>query len=139
MAMELFVILALQDVPSTDELNAAAAKLSVPVVWESNVEILRHTGFLPAKLVGIDSGSEVSVTDYSEIKSFLPEHDTSNIVDPVVVSFRWGGDFQEASVTMYAAYVLAETYTTLSFEPQSGIFLSADQLQEGAMAMQGMN
>jgi hypothetical protein len=136
--MELFVILALQDVPGTDELNLAANKLSVPLVLEKEIDLSTQTGFLPAKINNNNSGAEVYVTPYAEIKSFLPEHDISNITNPVVITFRWGGDFQEAAVSMYSAYIISENYVSITFEPQSGVFLSSQQLLEGASAMQGL-
>ena len=39
MSMELFVILAMGDVPNSDELNIAANDLGVPIVWESNINL----------------------------------------------------------------------------------------------------
>ena len=135
MSMTLYVVIALQDVPNTDVLNISINELSVPVVLESNIEISEHSGYLPAKLDGKNSGTETYVSSYSEFIEYLPEHDTPSFEEPVVITFKWGGDFQEASVSMYLAYVLSKKSDTIVFEPQSEIFLTAEQLLEGANAM----
>ena len=135
MSMTLYVVIALQDVPNTDVLNKSTNELSVPVVLESDIELSEHSGYLPAKLDGKSSGTETYVSSYSEFIEYLPEHDSPSFEEPVVITFKWSGDFQEASVSMYLAYLLSKKSDTIVFEPQSGIFLTAEQLLEGANAM----
>jgi len=135
MSMELIVIIALQDVPNSNELNSAAIELNTPIAIESEIDLSKHRGFLPVKLEQNDSVIEFYLSPYSEYAKYFPEQQTQPFAEPVVITFRWGGDFQEASVAMYIAYVLSESSDTIVFEPQGGTFLDSTQLLEGAYAM----
>ncbi|MBY3762592.1 hypothetical protein HPQ58_00490, partial [Vibrio parahaemolyticus] len=49
MAMELFVVLALETLPNTSQMNELAEKVSIPIVYEAGIELRDIKGYLPAK------------------------------------------------------------------------------------------
>ena len=135
MSMTLYVIMSLSDVPNTDDLNEISKSLDVPVVYSENVDLKEHSGFLPAKLNGMDSGVETYVAPLSDFTDYFPSHDFSSYSEPVVVTFRWGGNMEEMIVALNSAYLLGYQKQAIAFEPQSGIYLDNEQVKEGAEAM----
>ncbi|KTF12244.1 hypothetical protein, partial [Pseudoalteromonas sp. 10-33] len=91
MSMTMYVILTLSDVPNTNSLNELSKQLNAPVQYLENVDIKKHTGFLPVKLNGEESGVETYMSPLSEFTDYFPSFDSSGYDEPVVVTFRWGG------------------------------------------------
>jgi len=137
MSMTLYVILSLSDVPNTNALNDLAKQLNTPVYYVENVELKVHTGFLPVKLKTEDSGVETYMSPYSEFTDYFPKFDSSVYQKPVVITFRWGGDLNEMVIALNSAYLLGYEKQSAVFEPQSGIFLTNEQVKEGAEAVLG--
>ena len=135
MSMELFVIVALEQVTNTDSFNSKAKEHSVPIVFEKNIKLTEHSGFLPSITKGQKSGVEVYSIKYSDIEAMLPPNDELKITNPTVITFRWGGDFFEGATAMYAAAVFTANNGGLAFEPTSNMYLNNAQLIEGAEAM----
>ncbi|WKE64796.1 hypothetical protein PVT67_14150 [Gallaecimonas kandeliae] len=135
MSMELFVIMALKDMPNTDQMNALAVKESLPIIFNAHVDMKKHTGYLPAVLNGKKSGVETYVSDYGAVSADFPDFDSGKYESPVVVTFRWGGDFSEMTVAMAMAYLLSENFSATTFEPQGGTFLNTEDLQQGFKAL----
>ncbi|GEA08827.1 hypothetical protein KUL42_35880 [Alteromonas sp. KUL42] len=135
MSMTLYVIMSLNDVPDTNELNELSNKLTVPVIFSENVDLKEHSGFLPAKLNDSDSGVETYLAPLSELEEYFPTYDFSPYEEPVVVTFRWGGNMEEMIVALYSAYLLGYEKQVITFESQSGIYLTNEQVKEGAEAM----
>lgn len=135
MSMTMYVILSLSDVPNTNSLNELSVQLNTPVQYLENVDLKKHTGFLPVKLKGEDSGVETFMSPLSEFSDYFPAFHSSAFIEPVVVTFRWGGDMNEMVVALNSAYLLGYQKNSATFEPQSGVFLSNEQVKEGAEAM----
>ncbi|KTF09001.1 hypothetical protein [Pseudoalteromonas sp. H103] len=135
MSMTLYVILSLSDVPNTDSLNELSKKLNVPVYYSENVDFTKHTGFLPVKLNDEDSGVETYMSPLSEFSDYFPSFDSSTYQEPVVITFRWGGDMNEMIVALNSAYLIGCEKESIVFEPQGGTFLTNEQVKEGAVAM----
>lgn len=135
MSMTLYVILTLSDVPNTTALNEKAARLKTPLEFSENIDLRTHSGFLPIKLGGEPSGVETYTSPYSEFTDYFPDFDISPYKEPVVITFRWGGDLNEMVVALNSAYLLSHDVVSTVFEPQSGMFLTSEQVKEGADAM----
>ena len=82
---------------------------------------------------------ETYIIEYSDLGPYLPEHNISSIKEPVVLSFRYGGNFQEAEVAMYSAYILSVKYNAITFEPQGGTFPDSAQLLDAASSVKNFN
>jgi hypothetical protein len=48
----MYVVLSLSDVPNTNSLKELSEQLNTPVQYLDNVDLKKHTGFLPVKLKG---------------------------------------------------------------------------------------
>lgn len=135
MSMTLYVILSLNDVPDTTSLNVKATELNSPIVFSENINLKTHSGFLPVKLSGEPAGVETYASPYSEFSDYFSDFDISPYKEPVVITFRWGGDLNEMVVALNSAYLLSHDVVSAVFEPQSGMFLTSEQVKEGADAM----
>ncbi|GAB5386991.1 MAG: hypothetical protein Alis3KO_41140 [Aliiglaciecola sp.] len=135
MSMTLYVILSLSDVPDTNSLNEKSTLLKTPIVFSENIDLKTHSGFLPVKLKGESSGVETYFSAYSEFIEFFPNFDLSQYNEPVVITFRWGGDINEMIVALNTAYLLGHDVVSTVFEPEGGMFLTNEQVKEGADAI----
>lgn len=135
MSMTMYVIMSISDVPNTNALNELSNQLNTPVQYSENVDLKEHTGFLPVKLKGNNSGVETYMSPLSEFSDYFPNFDSSSYKEPVVITFRWGGDLQEMVVALNSAYLLGYEKNSTVFEPQSGMFLTNEQIKEGADTM----
>jgi hypothetical protein len=131
MSMGLYVVLALATAPSSDEINSAAKELNIPIEI-SAAELTSHSGFLPVKVAGNDSGVQTFIYPATEAKGSIPENEKIDISNSIVFEFRWGGNFKEAAAAFYTAQVLTMKYKGVAFDPESGIFLGPEQIAQGA-------
>ena len=131
MSMSLYLILALGSGPTTPELNAAAIEYKVPIEYTAETDLSKHSGYLPVKLKGIETGVEIHVIPKSEVPSVLENTDITP-ESGVVYQFRWGGNFMEGATAFYTAVVLTEKYNGIAFDPESGMKIGIEQLNQGA-------
>ncbi|WP_016954316.1 hypothetical protein [Catenovulum agarivorans] len=138
MSMSLFVVLALEIEPNTNDLNAAAKELAYVVEYTPNVNLKKHSGFLPAKLESQDAGMETYSFAVSELpapfKSLLPKQYSQG----VVYQFKFGGNPIEAQTAFTTAIILSSKYNGITIEDQSGAILSPEQLAEALPFLLGM-
>ncbi len=69
MSMSLYVALALTTVPSPAVINTSAQELSIPIEI-SATDLTEHSGFLPIKVSGNDSGVETYVYPASKAADY---------------------------------------------------------------------
>ena len=131
MSMELFVLLAMDTPLNTNALNEAAKTMKPVVVYEQNIDLSTHTGFLPATLGGINTGVETYKLEYSELSSMLPPSDKIDPAKTIIIKFRWGGNLLEGAVAMYTAAIYSATYNGIGFEPMSQSYLNSNELMGG--------
>jgi len=131
MSMGLYVVLALTKAPTSDDINAGAKELSVPIVI-STTGLSSYSGFLPMKVSGTDSGVEIDVYPAIEAADIIPKNGSLDIDSSIVFEFRWGGDFKEAAAAFYTAQVLTVKYNGIVYDPESGVFLDSEQVAYGA-------
>ncbi|WP_101760140.1 hypothetical protein [Oceanicoccus sp. KOV_DT_Chl] len=138
MSMSLYIILALEQIPSATDINSAAEKLSVPLEISVTDNLSSQSGFLPMKVSGSESGVEVYVYDASKLKDEIPPNSEVNFSTSIAFQFRWGGEMKEMIAAFYTAKVLMLTYNGVAFDSESGIYVSAEQISQGADAMSQM-
>ena len=120
--------------PSPEEINLGAKELNIPIEINTEADLGKHTGYLPIKVSGNESGVETYIYPASKIKDIIPENGDLDIDNSIVVQFRWGGSFKEAVAAFYTAQVLTVKYNGVAFDPESGMFLESQQLAQGAEA-----
>ncbi|AMG07133.1 hypothetical protein ACOQ0N_004714 [Vibrio parahaemolyticus] len=135
MAMELFVVLALETLPNTSQMNELAEKVSIPIVYEAGIELRDIKGYLPAKVAGRKSGLEIHTSAYDTASIKLSSFDAQQYQQPVLVTLRWGGDFSEMTSALSTAYLLSEGYSATTFEPQKNTYLSTAELKTSVFSM----
>lgn len=131
MSMSLFLILSVGAPLNTNALNEAAKKLEPTAIYESNIDLAKHTGFLPIVLGGFKTGVETYKIEYSEISPHMPPNKSINPKTAVVIQFRWGGDMREAATAFYTAALYSVSFNGIAFEPTSRMYLTAEQLKQG--------
>ncbi|MCA0899196.1 hypothetical protein [Microbulbifer agarilyticus] len=86
--MELFIFLALDVTLGTSDLNEVAKNLEPRVVYEENVDLEKHSGFLPVTLRGSKSGVETYSIDYSSLEDYLPKNENLSSSNTKVLQLR---------------------------------------------------
>ncbi|WP_444944345.1 hypothetical protein ACJJIK_04475 [Microbulbifer sp. ZKSA006] len=128
MSMELFIFLAL-DVPlGTNNLNEVAKNLEPRVVYEENVNLSKHSGFLPVTLRGSKSGVETYSIDYSSLENYLPKNENLSSSNTKVLQLRWGSSPEESVVAFYTASLFSTHFNGVVFDPMSGVYLNENQV-----------
>lgn len=135
MSMTLYVLLSAACTSlNTNVLNEAAKKFEPTAVYEANVDLASHTGYLPVVLDGKKTGIETYRIQYSEIDASLPPNKTVDPKSTAVIVFRWGGDMREGATAFYTAALLSTTCKSVTYEPSGNVYLTVEQLREGYVA-----
>ena len=120
MANEQYVFIHKDRVPVVSEWQRAIDAAGFELRIDPDLKVFEHSGFLPCKLLGRESGVE---TYYSPAKEVFED---PAIVEELAgdrdycISFRWGGEFDEAACAMILSYTLASSFGALvSYEGES--------------------
>jgi len=132
MSMELFVIFALSKSPTFDLWQSELEASRSPAQFSQKVDLQQHTGFLPMKVQGRDSGFFLLRESYSDLAANYPALRQLKQEDPIVYSLGYGGDFNECAAAFYSAAALVSMSNGKAFEPQGGQFMSKEELIEAA-------
>ncbi len=135
MSMELIVILAMGTPLNTNDLNQAAKNLEPIAVYEKNIDLSSHTGFISVKLGDKDTGVESYKIPFSEIIDRLPPNENIDRDNSLVIRLRWGGDMIEGATALYTAAIYSAAYNGIVFDPMSNMYIESDQLKQGYKAM----
>lgn len=138
MSMTFLAIVGLTCSLTTAELNTKAEKLGLPIVFTYEANLKTHSGFLPVKLAGGDSGVETYYTDDPKALASLPPNEAVQKGKSAILKFRWGGNFQEGATALYISYILGKTCNAVLFETTGGEYVPADEALQGAEAMVSM-
>jgi hypothetical protein len=130
--MELFVILAASQAPDVPAWNRALEVAQVPVVLSEEIDLQRHTGFLPVTMNGKGTGFYFLLDSYAELASHFPAVAALKLERPVVYSLGYGGDLHECAAVFYSASALVARFGGTAFEPQGGVVMSAEDLLAAA-------
>jgi len=132
MSMELFVIFALNKSPTFDAWQSELTTSRSPAQFVQKVDLQQHTGFLPMKVQGRDSGFFLLRESYSELAAHYPGLHQLKQEGSIVYSLGYGGDFDECASAFYSAAALVALSNGKAFEPQGGQFMSKEELIEAA-------
>jgi hypothetical protein len=132
MSMELFVIFALSKSPTFDLWQSELEASRSPAQFAQKVDLQQHSGFLPMKVQGRDSGFFFLRESYSDLAAHYPPLRQLKQEDPVVYALGYGGNFDECASAFYSAAALVSMSDGKAFEPQGGVFMSKEELVEAA-------
>lgn len=135
MANEQYAFITKSSVPTLPQWQKAVDEAGFDLKIDESLVVLEHSGFLPCVLLGKQSGVEVYYTSVSEL------FDDPSIAEELAggrdycISFRWGGDFEEASCAMILSYALAASFeAVISYEGDSS-YDTLDSLRKETEAM----
>jgi hypothetical protein len=127
MSLDSFVILRDDRLPSLEEWQRAIDSLGVDISLDSIDNLRKHSGYLPAKFNGLDSGFEWF---YGLSAEFF--RDTPIDVEDrnYTINFVTRSDMQELMCALFAAGALAKVADGLFYDEENGVFVSGDRAIE---------
>jgi hypothetical protein len=129
--MSLFVILALDCNTTTSQMNEYSAELGYSIIYDINIALKEHSGFLPATISGESAGVEsysFPVTDLPDVfQSLVPDQ----LASGQVYKFRFGANPMEAVSAFTTAIILNTKCNGVTIDDQSGTVIPVEQLIQG--------
>lgn len=138
MAMELYLLFAMQDAPNLENWRGALSERDLPLSITEEVDLTTHSGFLPMRLEEQEAGLYFLIDDYADLVAHIPRLQENSIEDPVVYALGSGGRHDEGAAVFYSVHALTVTFNGLAFDPQSGAFVDAEALLQAARLFHDM-
>jgi hypothetical protein len=137
-SMTLLVILATGHAPDASAWNRALSEAHLPAVLAQDIDLSKHTGFLPVNVGGEKTGFYFLLQSFQELAAHYPAVAALKVEQPMVYSLGYGGDLKECAAVFYSASALVEKFGGIAFDPQGGNVLGAKELIAAAKECQGM-
>lgn len=137
MPVELLVILATSKAPDWSSWNQALWEAHVPASLARSVDLRRHSGFLPVRVQGRATGFYFMVESASDLAVQYPALASVPLTKPIVYSLSYGRP-EECAAAFLSASVLVSRFEGIVFDPQQGLMLSLDQVNDGARQCLGL-
>jgi len=133
MSIDTIVILRDDRLPTRDQWQQALEAAGMGIVLDGVDDLRRHSGFLPARFRGTDSGFEWFYGRIGDILGDKPDAagDRDHAIDFVTHS-----DLNELICALLAAGVLARLADGLFLDEESGTFVSGDRAIEIALGIE---
>ena len=132
MSLELLVILAASKAPDLTAWDQALSAAHVPASFAASADLPHHTGFLPVKVEGRDTGFYFLTESYAELATQYPTIANIGLEKPTVYSLGYGGHRDECAAVFFSASVLVSRFGGVAFDPQDDALMSAEQLSDAA-------
>ena len=132
MPVELLVVLAATKAPDWSSWNQALWEARVPASLARSVDLQHHNGYLPARVQGRASGFYFVVESAADLALQYPALATVPVSKPIVYSLSYGAHPEECAAAFLSASVLVSRFEGVVFDPQQGVLLSLDQVNDGA-------
>jgi len=131
-ALELLVVLATTRAPDWSGWNQALWDARVPASLSRSEDLRRYTGYLPARVEGRPAGFYFLTESAVDVGVQYPQLASVALADPIVWSLSYGPHPAECAAVFLSAAVLVSRFEGVAFDPQQGIMLSLEQVNEGA-------
>ena len=132
MSVELLVVLAASKAPDWSSWNQALWEARVPASLARSVDLQHHHGYLAARVQGRATGFYFLVEAASDVVLQYPALASVPVIKPVVYSLSYGAHPEECAAAFLSASVLVSRFQGVVFDPQQGVLLSLDQVNDGA-------
>jgi len=130
MSMGLFLLLPLDAPLKTEQLNETAKKLEIPIIYNSDIDLGTHSGFLPAAVNGVKTAVEMFKLSFAEVSYILRPNKDINPEGTLVIQFRLGGSSNETLIALYTALLYLSSFNGIAFDSMSNKYFSTEKLQE---------
>jgi len=131
MPVELLVVLATSKAPDWSSWNQALWEAHVPASLARSVDLQRHNGFLPVRVQGRATGFYFMEESASDLAMQYPALASVPLSKPIVYSLSYGRP-EECAAAFLSASVLVSRFEGVVFDPQQGLMLSLEQVNDGA-------
>ena len=131
MPVELLVVLATSKAPDWSSWNQALWEAKVPASLARSVDLQRHNGFLPVRVQGRATGFYFVEESASDLAMQYPALAAVPLSKPIVYSLSYGRP-EECAAAFLSASVLVSRFQGVAFDPQQGLMLSLEQVNDGA-------
>ena len=131
MPVELLVVLATSKAPDWSSWNQALWEAHVPASLARSVDLQRHNGFLPVRVQGRATGFYFVEESASDLAMQYPALASVPLSKPIVYSLSYGRP-EECAAAFLSASVLVSRFQGVVFDPQQGLMLSLEQVNDGA-------
>ena len=138
MPVELLVVLATSKAPDWSSWNQALWDVRAPVSLARSVDLRRHKGFLPARVKGRASGFYFLVESATDLAVQYPVLASVPLAKPIVYSLSYGARPEECAAAFLSASVLVSRFDGVVFDPQQGLMLNLEQVNDGARQCLGL-
>ena len=132
MSVELLVVLAASKAPDWSSWNQALWEARVPASLARSGDLPHHHGYLPVRVQGRATGFYFLVESASDAALQYPALASVPVIKPVVYSLSYGAHPDECAAAFLSASVLVSRFQGVVFDPQQGVLLSLDQVNDGA-------
>jgi hypothetical protein len=131
-SVELLVVLAASKAPDWSSWNQALWEARVPASLARSVDLQHHHGYLPVRVQGRATGFYFLVEAASDAALQYPALASVPVIKPVVYSLSYGAHPEECAAAFLSASVLVSRFQGVVFDPQQGVLLSLEQVNDGA-------
>lgn len=132
MPVELLVILAASKAPDWSSWNQALWDARAPASLARAVDLQHHNGYLPVRVQGHATGFYFVIESASELALQYPALAAVPLTKPIVYSLSYGAHPEECAAAFLSASVLVSRFEGVVFDPQQGVRLSLEQVNDGA-------
>ncbi len=132
MALELLVVLAAGKAPDWSSWNQALWDARAPASLARSVDLTRHRGFVPVRVAGRATGFYFQRESATDAAAQYPPLATVPIIEPIVYSLSFDAHPEECAAAYLSASVLVSRFGGVAFDPQQGLLLSLEQVDQGA-------
>ena len=132
MSVELLVVLAAAKAPDWSSWNQALWEAHVPASLARSVDLRHHDGYLPVRVEGRATGFYFLVESAADLALQYPGLATVPVDKPIVYSLSYGAHPEECAAAFLSVSVLVSRFEGVVFDPQQGVLLSLDQVNDGA-------
>ena len=130
MSMSLFLLLPLDAPLKTEQLNEAAKKLAIPILYNNDIDLGAHAGFLPAAVNNARAGVEILKLSFTEVSYILKPNDAIDPDKTVVIQFRVGVNPNETLIALYTALIYMKDFKGIAFDSMSNQYLDIEKLHQ---------
>jgi hypothetical protein len=137
-SVDIFVFLALNRTPDFSGWQASLEKLRPGLRFVERTDLATHSGFIPVSVNGKRTGFYFYRGHLADVASSYPGVAAAQLKNGVTFQLSFGGHMDECAAAMRSAEALVKDFGGVAFDPQSGGFMTAQQLDSAAAACEAM-
>ena len=130
MSMGLFLLIPLEAPLTTEHLNETAKKLDIPIIYNSNINLGTHSGFLPATVNGAKTAVEMFKLSFAEVSYILRPNKDIDPEGTLVIQFRIGGASNETLIALYTALLYMSNFNGIAFDSMSNKYFNIEKIHQ---------